>query len=76
MRESDVCDDHFREETFVTALLHLVGIVDDDQSVRRALRRLFKSAGYQAEAYFAWEKLEGPMCSIGYPESPYEKRGP
>lgn len=52
------------EETFVTAVPHLVGIVDDDESVRRALRRLVKSAGYQAEAYLAREILEGPMCLV------------
>ena len=48
----------------------LVGVVDDDQSVRRGLRRLFKSAGYAAETfasaedYLAREVFEGPTCLI------------
>src|SRR6266704_1136274 len=48
----------------------LVGVVDDDQSVRRALRRLFKSAGYAAEAfasaedYLAREIFEGSICLV------------
>jgi FixJ family two-component response regulator len=48
----------------------LVGVVDDDQSVRRGLRRLFKSAGYAAETfasaedYLAREFFEGPTCLI------------
>ncbi len=33
----------------MSAAPELVGVVDDDQSVRRGLRRLFKSAGYAAE---------------------------
>ena len=46
----------------------LVCVVDDDQSVRRSLRRLFKSAGYAAETfasaedYLAREIFEGPIC--------------
>ena len=48
----------------------LVCVVDDDQSVRRALGRLFKSAGYAAEPfssaedYLAREIFEGPICLI------------
>jgi FixJ family two-component response regulator len=48
----------------------LVCVVDDDQSVRRALRRLFKSAGYAAEAfssaedYLARKIFEGPICLV------------
>jgi FixJ family two-component response regulator len=44
--------------------------VDDDQSVRRGLRRLFKSAGYAAETfalaedYLAREIFEGPICLV------------
>ena len=49
---------------------NLVCVVDDDQSVRRALGRLFKSAGYAAEAfasaedYLAREIFEGPICLV------------
>jgi FixJ family two-component response regulator len=49
---------------------HLVCIVDDDQSVRRGLRRLFKSAGYPAEMfasaedYLARQVFEGPICIV------------
>jgi FixJ family two-component response regulator len=48
----------------------LVGVVDDDQSVRRSLRRLFKSAGYAAEMfasaedYLAREPFPGPICLV------------
>jgi FixJ family two-component response regulator len=48
----------------------LVGVVDDDQSVRRGLRRLLKSAGYSAETfdsaedYLSREIFEGPTCLI------------
>ena len=48
----------------------LVCIVDDDQSVRRAVRRLFKSAGYSAEIfasaedYLAREVFDGPSCLV------------
>ena len=48
----------------------LVCIVDDDQSVRRALRRLLKSAGFtaeifvSAEEYLAREAFEGPICLV------------
>src|SRR5439155_1360134 len=46
----------------------LVCVVDDDQSVRRSLRRLFRSAGYAAETfasaedYLAREIFKGPIC--------------
>ena len=46
----------------------LVCIVDDDQSMRRSLQRLFKSAGYSAEIfasaedYLAREVFDGPSC--------------
>jgi FixJ family two-component response regulator len=48
----------------------LVCVVDDDQSVRRGLRRLFKSAGYDAEMfasaeeYLVREAFEGPICLV------------
>jgi FixJ family two-component response regulator len=48
----------------------LVCVVDDDQSVRRSLRRLFKSAGHaaemfaSAEAYLAREIFAGPVCLV------------
>jgi FixJ family two-component response regulator len=48
----------------------LVGVVDDDLSVRRGLRRLLKSAGYSAETfdsaedYLAREFFEGPTCLV------------
>jgi len=48
----------------------LVCVVDDDQSVRRALGRLLKSAGYAAETfasaedYLAREIFEGPICLV------------
>ena len=54
----------------MSALAELVGIVDDDQSVRRGLRRLFRSAGYAAETfasaedYLARELFEGPICLV------------
>jgi len=54
----------------MTAPAALIAVVDDDQSVRRGLRRLFKSAGYAAETfssaedYLAREIFEGPICLI------------
>ena len=54
----------------MSAASELVGVVDDDQSVRRGLRRLLKSAGYAAETfasaedYLAREIFEGPTCLI------------
>jgi len=45
-------------------------VVDDDQSVRRGLRRLFKSAGYDAEMfasaedYLARKIFQGPTCLV------------
>src|SRR3954468_919691 len=48
----------------------LIAVVDDDQSVRRGLRRLFKSADYAAETfssaedYLAREIFEGPICLV------------
>ena len=48
----------------------LVCIVDDDQSVRRSLGRLIKSADYaaetfsSAEAYLARETFEGAICLV------------
>jgi FixJ family two-component response regulator len=48
----------------------LVCIVDDDQSVRRSLGRLIKSADYDAEtfssaeAYLARETFEGAICLV------------
>jgi FixJ family two-component response regulator len=54
----------------MTALAELIGVVDDDESVRRGLRRLFRSAGYAAETfasaedYLARELFEGPICLV------------
>jgi two-component system, LuxR family, response regulator FixJ len=54
----------------MTAAAEFVGIVDDDLSVRRGLRRLFKSAGYAAETfasaedYLAREIFDGPTCLV------------
>jgi FixJ family two-component response regulator len=48
----------------------LVCVVDDDQSVRRGLRRLLKSAGYAAEMfasaedYLAREIFAGSICLV------------
>src|SRR5207302_3289438 len=48
----------------------LIAVVDDDQSVRRGLRRLFKSADYAAETfssaedYLAREIFEGSICLV------------
>jgi len=48
----------------------LVCVVDDDQSVRRGLRRLLKSAGYAAETfasaedYLAREIFQGSICLV------------
>lgn len=52
------------------ATAELVGIVDDDESFRRSLRRLFKSAGYAAETfasaenYLTREVFAGPTCLV------------
>jgi FixJ family two-component response regulator len=54
----------------MSAVQELVCAVDDDQSVRRGLRRLFKSAGYTAEMfassedYLARESFAGPICLV------------
>jgi FixJ family two-component response regulator len=54
----------------MSGLSELVGVVDDDQSVRRGLRRLFRSAGYAAETfdsaedYLARELFDGPTCLV------------
>jgi len=54
----------------VSGVKELVCVVDDDQSVRRGLRRLFKSVGYAAETfasaedYLAREIFEGPICLV------------
>jgi len=51
-------------------MAELVAVVDDDLSVRRSLRRLFKSAGYAAETfasaedYLAREIFDGPTCLV------------
>jgi len=48
----------------------LVCVVDDDQPVRRALGRLFKSAAYAAETfasaedYLSREIFQGPICLV------------
>ena len=54
----------------MSAAQELVCVVDDDQSVRRGLRRLFNSAGYHAEMfasaeeYLAWGTSAGPICLV------------
>lgn len=54
----------------MTAAAELIGIVDDDLSIRRGLRRLFKSAGCAAETfasaedYLAREVFDGPVCLV------------
>jgi len=54
----------------MSGMTELVGVVDDDQSVRRGLRRLFRSAGYAAETfasaedYLARELFEGAICLV------------
>jgi two-component system, LuxR family, response regulator FixJ len=54
----------------MTKAAQLVGVVDDDLSIRRSLRRLLKSAGYNAETfasaedYLAREIFEGPICLV------------
>jgi len=54
----------------MSGLAELVGVVDDDQSVRRGLRRLLRSAGYAAETfdsaedYLARDLFEGPICLV------------
>ena len=54
----------------MNAATELIGIVDDDQSVRRSLQRLIKSAGYAAETfasaedYLTREIFEGPICLV------------
>jgi len=48
----------------------VVCVVDDDESVRRGLRRLLKSAGYtaetfsSAEAYLSREIFPGAICLL------------
>jgi two-component system, LuxR family, response regulator FixJ len=54
----------------VSSATELVAVVDDDLSVRRGLRRLFKSAGFAAETfasaedYLGREFFEGPTCLV------------
>ena len=54
----------------MNVMQELVCVVDDDQSVRRSLQRLFKSAGYatesfsSAEEYLTREIFEGPICLV------------
>ena len=52
------------------AMPERVCVVDDDQSIHRGLRRLFKSAGYAAEMfasaedYLARETFTGSICLV------------
>ena len=45
-------------------------VVDDDASVRKSLRRLFRSAGYAVQSFASGEELfshdpfEGPCCLV------------
>jgi FixJ family two-component response regulator len=54
----------------MSASAELVGVVDDDLSIRRGLSRLFKSAGYAAETfasaedYLGREIFDGPTCLV------------
>jgi FixJ family two-component response regulator len=54
----------------MSVIQELVCVVDDDQSMRRSLHRLFKSAGYIAETfalaedYLTREVFEGPICLV------------
>lgn len=54
----------------MSAAKELVCVVDDDQSMRRGLQRLFKSIGRaaemfaSAEEYLAREIFEGPICLV------------
>jgi FixJ family two-component response regulator len=54
----------------MVAAQELVCVVDDDHSVRRGIRRLFKSAGYSAEMfasaedYLARQVFAGPICLV------------
>ena len=47
-----------------------VFVVDDDESVRRSLRRLIKSIGYDVETFesanecLAFDLYEGPCCLV------------
>ncbi|OGJ87754.1 MAG: hypothetical protein A2268_02450 [Candidatus Raymondbacteria bacterium RifOxyA12_full_50_37] len=53
-----------------TAISFCVFVVDDDPSVRKALYRLFKSAGYAVETYCSAAefigsgKIKSPGCAI------------
>lgn len=54
----------------VTALRHIVGVIDDDESVRGALLRLFRTAGLEvslfssAEEYLSSPKRTGVECLV------------
>jgi FixJ family two-component response regulator len=54
----------------VTALRHIVGVIDDDQSVRGALLRLFRTAGLEvslfssAEEYLSSPERAGVECLV------------
>jgi len=54
----------------VTALRHIVGVIDDDQSVRGALLRLFRTAGLEvslfssAEEYLSSPERTGVECLV------------
>ena len=43
---------------------HLISIVDDDRSIRRALRRLVRSAGFIAEAFASAEEFLGSVFLV------------
>ena len=48
----------------------VVLLVDDDASVRKSLRRLFRSAGYTVQIFasgmelFSYDPFEGPCCLV------------
>jgi FixJ family two-component response regulator len=50
--------------------MEMVGVVDDDLSIRRSLRRLLKATGYEAETfasaeeYLLHEVFQGPVCLV------------
>ena len=61
---------HPKTRGYMSESQRLVCVVDDDFSTRRGLRRLLKSAGYDAEMfassedYLARETFDGPICLV------------
>lgn len=42
----------------------LISIVDDDESIRKALKRLFTSAGFDVEVFASAEEFLGSRCAL------------